>query len=130
MAAVALAAGVTVAVVPASPAAAASPHCNYQGTYVAMKVPMGSGTPYCNMGQGSNSSAVSALQWALNYCVYGYGRLAVDGDFGPNTKAALREVQGWIGAAQDGVYGPETFGKLARSYGFPSAISSGCIVLL
>lgn len=60
----------------------------------------------CFLNQGSTGVAVKALQTALNKC---YGEsLAVDGSFGPATRAALVRAQKKLGIAQDGSYGPQT----------------------
>jgi murein L,D-transpeptidase YcbB/YkuD len=97
------------ALVPAGPAAAV-PYCNstaitWNGhNYV--NLPTGGGTIDCYMGRGAHSSAVGALQYAMNRC-YQQG-LAVDNDFGPATQAALRRVQGRVGVKQDGGYGKIT----------------------
>ncbi|MFE0923578.1 peptidoglycan-binding protein [Streptomyces nigra] len=50
--------------------------------------------------------ALSALQFTLNKC-YGAG-LAVDGAYGPATRAAVTSVQQRVGVAADGDYGPAT----------------------
>ena len=52
-------------------------------------------------GEGSSQSAVERLQSAL--------KLAVDGEFGPETEAAIRRLQDRHGLAVDGVVGPETW---------------------
>jgi peptidoglycan hydrolase-like protein with peptidoglycan-binding domain len=60
----------------------------------------------CELGVGNDSSAVYWLQYSLNTC-YGAG-LALDGDYGPLTEAAVRHAQGLAGIPQDGIYGPVT----------------------
>jgi len=60
--------------------------------------------------QGSHGQAVRAVQQLLNLR-FGYG-LAVDGDFGPATNDAVREVQGDTGLAVDGIVGPQTWRML------------------
>ncbi|MFI6875751.1 peptidoglycan-binding protein [Streptomyces sp. NPDC050400] len=63
-------------------------------------------TANCSLQQGNTGAGVRALQRNLNDC---YGkRLEVDGIFGSLTTAALRDVQGRVGASVDGIYGPET----------------------
>ncbi|GGP31360.1 hypothetical protein GCM10010287_20990 [Streptomyces variabilis] len=60
----------------------------------------------CVMARGSTGAGVTSLQKALRDC---YGRnIAVDGVFGPATKAALEYAQGRAGVNQDGEYGPVT----------------------
>lgn len=61
----------------------------------------------CQLGTWSASGyAVSTLQRALDAC-YNQG-LAIDGSFGPLTKAALQRVQRAVGVTTDGAYGPQT----------------------
>lgn len=121
--------GCGVMAVTAAPASAA-PTCNSIAVYAGiMYVPgvNGSVNSSCVMGIGANSGGVVILQTALRLC---FGQsLSLDGDFGPQTRTALRNVQRSIGVADDGVYGPTTFGRMARTRGFPSAISGGCVTL-
>lgn len=73
------------------------------------------GNVYCSMFQGSQSSAVFALQLTLNECYLrptGRTLLNLDSEFGPKTRAALVFAQGMAGAVPDGGYGPETRTKL------------------
>ncbi|GAA0222489.1 hypothetical protein GCM10009539_04630 [Cryptosporangium japonicum] len=108
------------AVVPSSPASAA-PQCTKRGETIAgdnaggmLWAPVAAnGSTTCQMGSGSVSSAVGALQHSLKYC---YGKsISEDNNFGPATKSALQSVQRQIGADDDGVYGPETRGKMVFS---------------
>ncbi|WP_189225302.1 peptidoglycan-binding domain-containing protein, partial [Saccharothrix coeruleofusca] len=75
-------------------------YCNERGTWAeeswipVYNVP-GTWSAACVLDRGAQSNAVRALQDSLNYC-YGQG-LAVDGEFGARTEAALREVQKIIG---------------------------------
>ncbi|MDQ6697729.1 MAG: peptidoglycan DD-metalloendopeptidase family protein [Actinomycetota bacterium] len=63
-----------------------------------------SGTP--PMRQGDSGSRVVALQQAMNV---GAGtHLTRDGEFGPATDKAVRNVQAWCRVVPDGVYGPKT----------------------
>lgn len=71
----------------------------------------GSGSPP-TIQQGSTGPYVITLQNDLN--VLGYG-LAVDGDFGPLTRAAVVNFQGRQGIAQDGIVGPITWQHLANA---------------
>jgi peptidoglycan hydrolase-like protein with peptidoglycan-binding domain len=115
--------------VPAAPAAAASPQCTSIGSWNLLYVPAAAnGSPYCVMGQGAISTAVTTLQITMIAC---HGQsLAADGEFGPQTRAALIRVQRAVGAAADGVYGPETFGKMARTGGFYSRLGNFCGTVL
>jgi peptidoglycan hydrolase-like protein with peptidoglycan-binding domain len=60
----------------------------------------------CFLKPGDRSEGVYQLQLALRYC-YRAG-LAVDGYYGPQTKATVQRVQKLHGIRVDGVYGPAT----------------------
>jgi peptidoglycan hydrolase-like protein with peptidoglycan-binding domain len=64
--------------------------------------------------QGSTGSAVEALQRQLN--AHG-ASLAVDGDFGPATQAAVESFQSSHGLSVDGIAGPQTWNALIGSTG-------------
>ncbi len=59
--------------------------------------------------QGAHGAAVSDLQRKLK--AKGYS-LAVDGDFGPKTAAAVRRFQSAKGLVADGIVGPKTWAAL------------------
>ena len=61
------------------------------------------------LSQGSDSDGVKVLQRMLNY--WGY-ETVVDGDFGPQTDAAVRAFQMWRGIPVDGLVGPVTWSAL------------------
>ncbi|MFD3314515.1 peptidoglycan-binding protein [Streptomyces sp. NPDC058656] len=112
--ALALAAVVTpvASVALATPAAAAA-SCTGNSTkvkgsliFTLPSVGNGSGNLECVMGIGNQGAAVRNLQATLNVC-YGAG-LAVDGEYGRLTAAAVRSAQQAHGIADDGVYGPQT----------------------
>ena len=63
-------------------------------------------TSNCVFWQGAAGLAVSALQSAANTC-YGKG-LSVDGQWGPLTTTALKQIQSTVGTYPDGEYGPIT----------------------
>ncbi|WP_409474306.1 D-Ala-D-Ala carboxypeptidase family metallohydrolase [Streptomyces sp. HC307] len=64
------------------------------------------------LSQGSSGADVTQLQIRLGGYP-GYGSvLAVDGEFGPATTAALKRFQSAYGLTADGVAGPNTFNKL------------------
>ncbi|MFE4172138.1 peptidoglycan-binding protein [Streptomyces sp. NPDC056909] len=107
---------VGLAVLPSTPAAAvaaATPQCVKaidrldDGPGGANWMPAASNnSTICYLSQGSVSQAVWALQRALKIC---YGQnIVVDSDFGPNTKAALVNVQRSLRISADGVYGVQT----------------------
>ncbi|MGE9349317.1 peptidoglycan-binding domain-containing protein [Isoptericola variabilis] len=122
---VALSATVGLTVVAAAPASAALPYCTssvtkqkvIHGAYRSAKIPSRDGSVACQMAQGANGKHVSALQTALKKC---YGQnIAVDGDFGPATKQALKNAQSTINKrlaaagsttriGVDGMYGSQT----------------------
>jgi peptidoglycan hydrolase-like protein with peptidoglycan-binding domain len=59
--------------------------------------------------RGNKNHPVKTLQYLLR----AHRRsIAVDGIFGPDTEAAVREFQGIRGLAVDGIAGPKTWGKL------------------
>lgn len=58
------------------------------------------GYPAGTLGPGSVGAEVEALQKKLG--------VAVDGKFGPNTKAAVIELQKKLGVSADGIVGPQT----------------------
>lgn len=62
---------------------------------------------------GSTGPEVTALQTGLNRTFPAYSRLAIDGDYGPTTTAAVREFQRRSGLVADGQVGPATAAKLA-----------------
>ncbi|MFI8206520.1 D-Ala-D-Ala carboxypeptidase family metallohydrolase [Streptomyces sp. NPDC085937] len=64
------------------------------------------------LSQGASGADVTQLQIRLSGYP-GYGAvLAVDGEFGPATTAALKRFQSAYGLTSDGVAGPNTFSKL------------------
>ncbi|WP_405467585.1 peptidoglycan-binding protein [Streptomyces canus] len=116
-------------VVNAPTASAATPTCSKfkkvaNGTNSYAWVPASSaGSTACQLTTGNSSTAVSTLQFTLNKC-YGPERgnsgwnlgidITVDGEFGSQTKSALKKVQqalkdsGYYDGAVDGIYGPKT----------------------
>jgi hypothetical protein len=121
----------------ASPAAAATPTCDGAG-WIRLTTPVyRSGIAHwyllvpadritfspdrfaaaCIMREGANHIGVHPLQRMLNLC-YNQG-IAIDGDFGANTRRALENAQTWARVSEgapvdtDGVYGPET-GRAVR----------------
>lgn len=65
---------------------------------------------YHTLRKGSKGDAVKELQTLLN--AHGFNCGAVDGIFGKNTLAAVREFQKANGLALDGVVGPKTWAAL------------------
>lgn len=61
--------------------------------------------------RGSKGAKVSELQRVLN-AWYPRLRLAVDGDYGPATERAVRDMQRRAGITADGIAGPVTLGRL------------------
>ncbi len=72
--------------------------------------------------QGARGPAVTQLQQKLR--AKGYN-ISVDGDFGPNTAAAVRAFQQSHGLGVDGVVGPNTWAKLNASSAPAPAPASG-----
>src|SRR5919198_506408 len=73
-------------------------------------VPVNRGSTNCLLGPGNRQGGVGVLQSALNAC--NGQHLKVDQRYGPDTAAAVKAVQGRVGAKPDGVYGPETASKM------------------
>jgi peptidoglycan hydrolase-like protein with peptidoglycan-binding domain len=61
--------------------------------------------------QGNRGSAVSAVQHNLRFA-YGYGNVAVDGQFGAITNSAVRNFQARFRIGVDGIVGPTTWNAL------------------
>lgn len=106
---------------PGAPASASTAQCTTVkviwdafGQYQISVPATSSGSPYCWLAQGDFSSAVTALQTAIKTCMGpSYAYLNIDGDYGPQTKGAVTDVQNAARAAGDnisvdGVYGPQT----------------------
>jgi len=70
------------------------------------------------LGLGSRGAQVASLQSALAQAGFSPG--AVDGDFGPKTRAAVQAFQRARGLTVDGVVGPQTWAALRSA---PSAAS-------
>ncbi|MEV6282381.1 peptidoglycan-binding domain-containing protein [Kribbella sp. NPDC051770] len=75
---------------------------------------------------GDPDTAIRTLQRNLNYC-YG-SKLTVDGVYGSNTRAVVKQVQQRHKLAADGIYGPATRSAMNwRLYHLAKRIwSSGC----
>ena len=65
--------------------------------------------------KGSKGSAVTALQQNLNKLGYG---IAVDGDFGEGTHAAVTHIQKSFGYTVDGAAGPATQALISQQIGY------------
>lgn len=65
-----------------------------------------SGAPAPTLREGDEGPRVERLQAALNAALD--ADLAVDGDYGPATAAAVRTLQARAGITRDSIYGPDT----------------------
>jgi len=63
---------------------------------------------------GSQGDAVKALQSQV--ASRGADPLAVDGNFGPNTLAAIQQFQTWVGLSVDGIVGTVTWNAYVDGY--------------
>jgi peptidoglycan hydrolase-like protein with peptidoglycan-binding domain len=70
--------------------------------------------------RGSTGTLVGALQRNLNIVMH--SGLAVDGDFGPATEAALRAFQARFGLVVDGEYGPQSAAMMRSALAGGTAI--------
>jgi peptidoglycan hydrolase-like protein with peptidoglycan-binding domain len=69
------------------------------------------GGPMPMLSEGSTGAVVRHLQTVLKdgSSVWGTGPGAVDGDFGPKTRDAVKAFQKWGGVAVDGIVGEQTW---------------------
>lgn len=74
--------------------------------------------------EGANGAAVRALQVQLN--AKRRLSLAVDGAFGPGTRAAVESFQSHAGIGVDGVVGPTTWRNLIWHYDYPNMAVGIC----
>lgn len=104
VAVVALAASFGLTALAAAPASAAVPVCNssvavkktVSGKLRSAQIPSYSTKITCQMVKGAEGREVKALQTTLKKCYRQYDlnrNLAVDGEFGPDTKQALKNAQ-------------------------------------
>ena len=69
--------------------------------------------------EGDTGNAVANLQYYLNYLSGFYESVppvAVDGSFGPATRAAVIDLQNTFGLVADGIVGPLTWSRLYDAY--------------
>ncbi len=71
----------------------------------------GSEAPSGQSGEGSSEEGEAKTVQRLQYALH----LPVDGDFGPETEAAVRRLQARHGLTVDGVVGPETWSAIGVS---------------
>ncbi len=69
------------------------------------------GGPMPTLQEGSNGAVVHSLQTVLTNGAgqWGTGPGAIDGDFGPQTKASVKAFQTWGHVASDGIVGDRTW---------------------
>lgn len=68
-------------------------------------------TTYPIVKQGASGDKVKEIQCLIDYSLPGGWSGAMDGKFGPATKAAVKKVQGqsWCNTTRDGIVGPKTW---------------------
>jgi hypothetical protein len=66
-------------------------------------------SPWPEVKSGANTNPIKTLQYLLR--AYGQG-VVVDGQFGPQTEAAVKAFQSSRGLAADGIVGPVTWSTL------------------
>jgi peptidoglycan hydrolase-like protein with peptidoglycan-binding domain len=70
------------------------------------------GAPMPTLSEGSTGAVVRSLQQVLSNGASGQWNTspgAIDGSFGPNTKASVQAFQTWGGVAADGIVGDQTW---------------------
>ena len=70
------------------------------------------GAPMPTLSKGSTGAVVRSLQQVLSNGASGQWNTspgAIDGNFGPNTKASVQAFQTWGGVAADGIVGDQTW---------------------
>jgi peptidoglycan hydrolase-like protein with peptidoglycan-binding domain len=79
------------------------------GTVTVPSVGNDTGNLDCVLQAGDNNDAVADLQTNLDFCYASFGiGVRPDGNFGPQTVAALEAAQHLGGVPPDGVYAPPT----------------------
>ena len=113
----------------------------YQGTLADFKAQVTTGANKAinassnpTLSEGDSGAAVETLQARLN--VWGANpALAVDGDFGPATLAAVKAFQTQQNLTVDGVVGPQTWAALNKdpnggtTYPAPTGLAAGSVTL-
>ena len=66
-----------------------------------------------NIKNGASGDAVKAIQWALQELGYSLSKYGVDGKFGAETEAAVRQFQRDTGISVDGIVGTNTRSQFA-----------------
>jgi peptidoglycan hydrolase-like protein with peptidoglycan-binding domain len=113
----------------------------YQGTLADFKAQVTTGAKKAinassnpTLSEGDSGAAVETLQTRLN--VWGANpALAVDGDFGPATLAAVKAFQTQQNLTVDGVVGPQTWAALNKdpnggtTYPAPTGLAAGSVTL-
>jgi peptidoglycan hydrolase-like protein with peptidoglycan-binding domain len=72
--------------------------------------------PYPQISEGARGAVVEQAQCLLKF--WGFNPGGIDGQFGPNTRAAVLGFQGWLhiscGLSVDGIIGPHTWHALTN----------------
>ena len=71
--------------------------------------------PSRDLRRGSSGNGVRWVQWHLNFSGIAGDKLAVDGDFGVKTRAAVLKFQMTKKLTQDGIVGPKTRAALKKA---------------